>query len=81
MAKIDFSNGAIGMFLNMLLAFGLSRWLLCLFIPYVHCYSTRNMFNEPTHDVSERPISPKCKNLNCLALEDRTDSLSGDVGN
>ena len=63
MTKIYFSNGPKGKFPNMLLAFRLSQWLLCLFIPDIHRYNTRNMFNEPTHDVSGRPISPRFKNF------------------
>jgi hypothetical protein len=63
MAKICFSKGPIGLFLNMLFVFCLSHWLLYLFIPNVHCYSTRDMFNEPTHDLSRRPISPRLKNF------------------
>jgi hypothetical protein len=63
MAKVYFSNEPINIFLNMLFAFCLHHYLLCLFIPDVHRYSTRNMFNKPTHDVSGRPISPRLKNF------------------
>jgi hypothetical protein len=63
MAKIYFSNGPIGMFLNMLFAFCLSHWFLCIFIPDVHFFSTLNMFIELTHDISGRPISPRFKNI------------------